>query len=435
MQRAGEPETELTMPVTAETAREAPTAIRWRVMAALFLLSFVTIVDRVAISAAKNDMAVELRIPDITFGVVFGAFALGYALFMAPSGWLADRWGARKFLAATVACWSLFTLQTGLVSTVALLIAVRFLFGAAEAGAYPTAARALYGWLPARERGLALGLLNTGSRLGAAIGLTAVSASVAAFGWRASFLALGLLGFVWATWWYGWFRDDPREKRGVSQAELKLIGPAGAATPVGKGDTSWRELVTLDSALLLVQYFASNFTFFICFSWLLPYLRSRFALGLHEAAVWASVPLYCGALATWTSGMTVDAIYRRGRWSLSRRLPAICGFGVAAVTLLLAPHMNGVGGFVVCFAITTFGIDFTLSPSWSAASDLGGRRTGTLPAAMNTFGSIGSFASSVLFPVLLAWAGSIQTHFHLAAALDVAALCCWCGIHPEGRKK
>ena len=73
-------------------------------MAALFALSFVTIVDRVSISAAKNDMAAELGIADMTFGAVFGAFALGYAIFMVPSGWLADRWGARRFLARSSRC-------------------------------------------------------------------------------------------------------------------------------------------------------------------------------------------------------------------------------------------------------------------------------------------------------------------------------------------
>ncbi|MFB3827930.1 MAG: MFS transporter [Bryobacteraceae bacterium] len=414
---------------------EAGRNIRWRVMAALFLLSFVTIVDRVCISAAKNDMAADLRIPDLTFGVVFGAFALGYAVFMLPSGWLADRWGPRKFLAATVACWSLFTLQTGLVSAVAVLVAVRFLFGAAEAGAYPTAARAIYGWLPARERGLALGLLNTGSRLGAAVGLTLMSVSVAVFGWRASFVGLGVIGFAWAWWWFRWFRDDPREKPGITEAELRLIGSGGNARPVAAGESRWRDLVCLDSLLLLIQYFASNFTFFVCFSWLLPYLRTRFALGPQEAGAWASVPLYCGALATWTSGMAVDALYRRGNRRLSRRLPAMCGFALAALMLLIAPHVTSVGAFVACFGITTFGVDFTLSPSWSVSSDLGGRRTGTLSAAMNTFGSIGSFASSVAFPALLAWTGSIQTHFFLAAALDLAAVFCWWRIRTGSQDK
>lgn len=403
-------------------------------LAGLFLLSFITIVDRVAISAAKNDMADELGIADMAFGVVFGAFALGYALFMVPAGWLADRWGPRSFLAATVACWSVFTLGTGLVSGVAALVAVRFLFGAAESGAYPTAARAIYGWMPAGERGLALGLLNTGSRLGAALGLTAMSACIAAAGWRASFAMLGAAGLAWAVWWRGWFRDNPREKRGVSTAELARIGQAADARPARPGESRWQDLVSLDSALLLAQYFASNFTFFICFSWLLPYLRTRFELGPQAAGMWASVPLYCGALATATSGMAVDALYRRGYWSLSRRLPAICGFALAAVMLLAAPYAGSVGAFVACFAITTFGVDFTLSPSWSVAADLGGRRTGTLSAAMNTLGSLGAFASSLAFPALLAATGGIQAHFLVAAALDVVAVFCWWRMRPHSHK-
>lgn len=407
--------------------------MRWRVMGGLFLLSFVTIVDRVAISAAKNDMAGELAIPDVTFGVVFGAFALGYAVFMLPSGLLADRWGPRRFLAASVACWSVFTLQTGLVSAVAALVVVRFLFGAAEAGAYPTAARAIYSWLPARERGLALGLLNTGSRLGAAVGLTLMSASIAAIGWRPSFVLLGVAGLAWAGWWFWWFRDEPHQKRGVSQAEIELIVKNRAAASAGGGASRWQDLVRLDSALLLVQYFASNFTFFVCFSWLLPYLRAHFGLGPQAAGAWASIPLYCGAVATWTSGLAVDALYRRGRPDISRRLPAMCGFGIAIVMLLIAPHVSSVGAFVACFAITTFGVDFTLSPSWSVSSDIGGRRTGTLSAAMNTFGSLGAFASSLAFPALLEATGSIQAHFLLAAALDLAAIFCWWRMRPGSR--
>jgi MFS transporter, ACS family, glucarate transporter len=71
---------------------------RWSVVAVLFLLAFITIVDRVCISAAKNNMAAKLKISDLSFGLVFGAFALGYTIFMAPSGWLSDTLGPRRFL-------------------------------------------------------------------------------------------------------------------------------------------------------------------------------------------------------------------------------------------------------------------------------------------------------------------------------------------------
>src|SRR5947209_416867 len=131
----------------ADSKASTPSRLRWAVLCVLFGLSFVTIVDRVCISAAKPDIAADLRIPDQTFGMVFGAFAMGYSIFMVPAGWAADRLGPRRFLALIVAAWSVFTIWTGAASTIPLLIAVRFCFGATEAGAYPTAAKAIYSWL------------------------------------------------------------------------------------------------------------------------------------------------------------------------------------------------------------------------------------------------------------------------------------------------
>src|SRR3569833_4655817 len=105
--------------------------------------------------------------------------------------------------------WSLLTAATGWVIAAAILLLVRFLFGVAEAGAFPGAARAISYWLPIHERGLALGLLNTGSRLGAAFGDRAISFCVVNWGWRFSFLLLGIDGSIWAVLWYLWFRDHP----------------------------------------------------------------------------------------------------------------------------------------------------------------------------------------------------------------------------------
>src|SRR5258708_7642409 len=164
------------------TTRVKAGPLRWVVVASVFVLAFITIVDRVCISAAKRDMAAELRISDVQFGWVFGAFTLGYAVLMIPAGWLADRCGPRRCLTWIVCLWSAFTMVTGAMRALIPLIAVRFLFGLAEAGAYPTASRALYAWMPASERGLALGLLNGGSRLRAAPGQPLPSYLVFAFG-------------------------------------------------------------------------------------------------------------------------------------------------------------------------------------------------------------------------------------------------------------
>lgn len=409
--------------------------MRWYVVGMCFLVSFLTIVDRVAISAAKNDIARELAVSDMLFGWVFGVFALGYALFQIPSGWLADRYGPRVFLAAIVLLWSLFTGLTGLVYGSIALILIRFLFGMAEAGAYPGASRAFYTWLPRRERGAAQGILFTGSRLGAAFGLAVISYVIANAGWRASFLILAAIGVLWAVGWYMWFRDDPAVKKGVSASELAHIREdeaVGAAQKETQTRVPWSTLFfNRSSGLLMVQYFASNFTFFICFSWLLPYLKDHYQLSATQAGVYASIPLYFGAAANWLSGLTVDWIYRRGYWKFSRLFPAVLGFGLAAVSLVVGANMPTVQGAVACFALATFGVDLTLSPSWAACIDIGGKYTGTLSGGMNMIGNLGSFVSSIAFPYLLAATGSASAYFYVAALLNLVAIGCWLGVRPD----
>ena len=404
---------------------------RWQVVCAVVIVSFLTILARAGISAAKAEMAHDLTISNLMFGVVFGAFAFGYAIFMIPCGWLADHWGPRKSLACSVFFWSVFTLCTGLVSGVTLLIVVRFLFGLAEAGVYPQATRALHNWILPRERGLALGLLNMGSRLGAAVGLLATPKFVEWLGWRASFVGLGIVGVVWAAIWFWWFRDRPKIKSDAPGPEFFSPESQNPLTTAAR-NLPWRVFLSSRNFYLITyQYFASQFTFFICLSWLLPFLQDRYGMAHGAAGLYSSIPLCCGALAMWSGGTVVDRIYNAGKWKLSRGLPAMFGFALAAVTLLPAPFMRSPGWFIACFALATFGLDLTVSSSWSVSCDVGGRYSGTLSAAMNTAGALGSLASSLLFPLFIGRVEYIRIYFFIAAFLNIVALLAWKYIEPS----
>jgi MFS transporter, ACS family, glucarate transporter len=402
---------------------------RRAVIAAVVVVSFLTILARAGISGAKLEMARDLSIDDVTFGLVFGAFALGYAVFMVPCGLLADRWGPRKSLTLSVFFWSLFTLCTGLTTGIAALIAVRFLFGLAEAGVFPQATRALHNWTLPQQRGLALGLLNMGSRLGAAFGVAMTPISVERFGWRESFVVLGIVGAIWAAIWFCWFRDRPGKDSGTEssfsfKANQNTLAVAREKLPLRSF------LSSRNFYLITYQYFASQFTFFICLTWLLPFAKTRYGITTGAAGFYASIPLYCGALAMWIGGTAVDQIYKAGRWKLSRVMPPLAGFALATLAMLPAPFMHSVGWFIACFALTTFGLDLTVSASWTVCCDVGGKYSGTLSASMNTAGALGSLASSFLFPVLIKWAGNVTIYFCVAALLNVTALVCWKYIEP-----
>src|SRR5258708_33572521 len=113
---------------------------RFRVLGMLFLLVLVMSLDRLCIAVAGPRMQRELGITPSHWGWVIGAFTLAYAMFEIPSGMLGDRIGPRKVLTRIVLWWSAFTAMTGAVSNFSLLLGVRFLFGAGEAGSFPNCA-------------------------------------------------------------------------------------------------------------------------------------------------------------------------------------------------------------------------------------------------------------------------------------------------------
>jgi len=409
--------------------------MRWRVVAVVFVLAFITIAVRVCISSAKLQMASELRITDVEFGWVFGVFAAGYSIAMVPAGWMGDRFGPRVFLASIVCGWALLTAGTGFATGFASLIILRLLFGVAEAGVYPAATKALFKWMAPSERASALGLLNAGSRLGAAVGLGIATYIILWLGWRACFWVLGAVALVWALGWYCWYRDEPGEKPGVRYKELDYIKSSklteSALENVG---CSWPEIVLSTSGgMLLFQYFASNFSLFVMYSWMLPYLQQRFLLQPGRAGIYAGIPIYCGVIATFAGGLTVDSLFRRGFGKWSRAIPAMTGFALASAGQALASHAVSSVWFVSSFAMVVFGLDFTVSSSWTVCTDLGGEHTGAVSGAMNMVGAFGSFACSLAFPYALRSTGLVTAFFGVAVALDILAMVCWFDLAPAKR--
>src|SRR6478736_10142566 len=174
------------------------TRVRARVLAFAFLLAVITYLDRICISAAAPVIMDDLHLSVLQMSVVFSAFTLSYSLFEIPSGWLGDIKGPRSVLTRIVLWWSAFTMLTGAARGYQSLLAIRFLFGAGEAGAFPNIARSFSQWFPVRERGRANGVMFLGSRMGGMLSAPIALQLVAGWGWRASFVFFGLLGLVWA---------------------------------------------------------------------------------------------------------------------------------------------------------------------------------------------------------------------------------------------
>ncbi len=78
---------------------DAPTRVRWRILALLLAYSFLSWFNRVSMSAAADERIMkQYDISPEQMGVVYSAFLFVYALFMTPGGWFIDRFGPRLAL-------------------------------------------------------------------------------------------------------------------------------------------------------------------------------------------------------------------------------------------------------------------------------------------------------------------------------------------------
>src|SRR5258707_8268273 len=145
------------------------TKYRNRVLGLLSILLVITYLDRVCISVAGPRIQEALHIGSLGWGWVTGIFTLSYAAFEIPSGSLGDRIGPRKVLTRIVLWWSAFTTLTGFAANFQMLLPIRFLFGAGEAGAYPNSSASISRWFPVGERARAHGIVWAASRVGGAI--------------------------------------------------------------------------------------------------------------------------------------------------------------------------------------------------------------------------------------------------------------------------
>src|SRR4029079_6354507 len=148
-----------------ELAAGSDSRDRYQVLALTVVLAGITYLDRVCIAQTADDMMRELGLSKKQMGFVFSAFTIAYALFEIPTGAWGDRIGPRRLLTRIVVWWSSFTIATSAAFNYASLLAVRFLFGMGEAGAFPNVSKTFSRWFPLAERGTVQGIFFAGAHM------------------------------------------------------------------------------------------------------------------------------------------------------------------------------------------------------------------------------------------------------------------------------
>lgn len=402
---------------------------RYRVSAFLFALVVVMYLDRLCIAVAGPRMQRDLHMSPIQWGWVIGAFTLSYAMFEIPSGILGDRIGPRKVLTRIVCWWSVFTALTGTVSSFGVMLIVRFLFGAGEAGAFPNCAAVVRRWFPAQERARAMSVFWMATSVGAALTPLIVVGIEQKYSWRLAFMVFGSIGLFWAALWYWWFRDSPWLKSGVSEAERDHIGhaPATAHAPL-----PWSKLLRNGNfQKLLLMYHTYCWGAYFSLSWLHTYLQVGRGLSENEMRIASSLPPCAGLLGVATGGYLSDRLAKRYSLRVAR-----CSIGSVALigggVFMMSATLSSNKWWAVAFLILVSGVLNAMLPvAWSLCVDIGKDYAGTISGAMNMAGQVGSLISSVAFGYLVEWLGSYDKALMPLAAMLIVSGVLFASIKPS----
>jgi MFS family permease len=409
----------------------AATRARYGVLGFLCSLSFILYIDRICISQAATHIEHDLGISHTRMGIVFAAFTVAYGLFEIPTGRWGDRFGSRGVLTRIVLWWSLFTALTGCVpkfsfdsgrqlwlplwntgvplafNSLVLLVLVRFLFGAGEAGAIPNSARVIARWFPSTARGPAQGIFNATALLGGAIAPIAAQFLIRHVGWRWSFVAFGSLGMYWAAAFYSWFRDDPGQHPRVNDAELRRIRSGVACNPTNEPHPAvpWRRVLTSSNVWMGgLVITCSAFCTYLYFTWIPTYFKQGRGVSDDRAGALAALVLAGGAVGGAAGGYLSDWLVRRtGSRCWGRRLIGVGGLSLAALALWASIQVDDAVHAAALAGLASFAANLHLPAWWGVVTDISGKHVGALFGLMNSLGVPGAVASQVYLGRFVDW--------------------------------
>ncbi|MGH9967455.1 MAG: MFS transporter [Pyrinomonadaceae bacterium] len=136
--------------------------LRWWIVGLVFLATLINFIDRLTVSVLAPVITTQLQLTNLQFASITTWFLIAYTASQGLSGKLYDRIGTRRGFTLSILVWSIAASAHAFARGLASLSFFRFVLGLGEAGNWPGAAKAIAEWFPARERGFAMGIFNSG---------------------------------------------------------------------------------------------------------------------------------------------------------------------------------------------------------------------------------------------------------------------------------
>jgi len=358
-----------------------------------FLVTFLSALDRVALSIAILPMSTEFGYTETIKGQISSAVSYGYGLAILPIGLAVSVVSPRILMAVGVTIWSIATLCTPLMAELSSsgiekillpLLLIRGLMGGAEAVVLPTMQRILSQWVPVEKKATALAITISGFQLGT-VGAYLISPIVLDFmsgldggagnipGWRGMFYIYGLAGLLWLLPWWLVAKDKESsiniEEEDCEETLVNTLMEDDASlvlnecivddTPQTKiqevqallQSAPWKEFVQSPAVYgMLLAHAAKNFELYNLLAWTPTFFTQQYGLNVKESAIFSVLPSLCGMVGGLTAGTMGDYVLKksigdekmdskeaiRKRTQVRKLFQSIALFGPAACLYLLS---------------------------------------------------------------------------------------------------
>jgi MFS family permease len=301
--------------------------MRWWVVGLLSLGMVIAYFDRVNLTVALPKMLDEITLTKTQQGMALSAFFWSYTLLQIPAGILVDRFGVRIPYLIGFLLWSVASALTSFTSGLASLIAFRTLVGAGEAVVTPSSMRYISLHFQERQRGLAVGLYMTGTKIGPALGLPVSAFLVTAYGWKPMFLMLGVTSLLWLVPWLLWVKKDdvaalPRSR------QKQAAGDRVSAADIIKSPVMWGVIIGTFCYMYFVYY---------CMTWMPLYFKERHNMSIQQMGWYSGMSFGGMAAVAALAGWAADLLIARGWDPINvRKGFTIAGFAVASTQTIAA---------------------------------------------------------------------------------------------------
>ena len=345
--------------------------LRWLMISLVFLATVINYVDRQTVSVLKTAISTDLGLSNADYAAIQNSFLALYAVSQIVSGRLYDRIGTRLGFIFSIVIWSGAAVAHAFARTAGQFRLFRGALGFGEAGNWPGAAKLVGEWFPVKERALGMGIFNAGAALGGAVSPPIIAWIALAYGWRATFVVTGVMGFAWLLLWVAMYRV-PEQHPWITDAERAHI--LSDRTSTGSQQDDWRPgwltlLTYRQTWAVIVGRFITDPIWWLYIFWLPSYFQEARGFSLQQVGMSAWLPFLCAGIGALGGGWASGFLIARG-WSVDRARKTVMAFGALLTPAgILAVRVDSPYTALLLMGIVLFGFQVWINNLQTLPSD------------------------------------------------------------------